>query len=222
MTQPLEVCASCHRHVKRSRDLCPFCGATGHASLAPTSTPSTIGRVARAAALSLTAAAALTDCDPNVAPPYGTPPVRLDVPPGSDVRACTLIGCNAPLTVAFDRDSGWTAGTYRVVVAPNTSAAQTCTISIPLHCDVSPRCDGAWEWTIATSGCALDASQHTITGVVFRNPAAPGRVLVNAYQDERLIGMGEFSPEYVTSHPNGPDCEPTCQNAPTAHLTVSR
>lgn len=223
MTQPLDVCASCHRHAKRARDLCPFCGAPDTATMHPTSSPSTIGRVARAAALSLTAAATLNDCDPGVAPPYGTPPVRLDVPPGSDVRVCTLIGCNAPLTVAFDRDSVWTPGTYRVVVATSTGAmTQTCTLSLPLHCDVSPRCDGAWQWNLSTSGCALDANQHAIVGVTFRYPAAPGHVLVNVYQDERPIGSGEFSPEYTTSHPNGLECEPTCQNAPTAHLTLSR
>ncbi len=222
MTSPLEVCASCHRHVKRSRDTCPFCAAPNAATMPPSSMSPTIGRVARAAALSMTAAATLNDCDPNVAPPYGSPPLRLDVPPGTDARLCTLIGCNAPLTIAFDRDSGWAPGAYRVVVSTAAGTAQTCTLSLPLRCEVSPRCDGAWDWNVTTSGCALDASQHAITGVAFRYPSAPGHVFVNVYQDERPIGSGEYSPTYQTSRPNGPTCEPTCQNAPTVHLTVGR
>ena len=48
----------------------------------------------------------------------------------------------------------------------------------------------------------------------------PASVAVSVHHDDALLGEGSYSPTYATSEPNGPDCEPTCKNAPSAELSL--
>jgi hypothetical protein len=213
-----EPCAACLRHIRAQSPVCPFCEASRALSAAPAL--GAAGRLSRAAVLSLGAAAALADCDPPVAPPYGSPPIRVDVPPTDGTGTCTTIGCAASLSIEFTRIGAWTAGLYRFDV-DTLGPAQRCEIALPLRCDTPPRCDGDGSWTLTTSGCALDPSQHAITGITFRSPTAPRRVVMTAYQDGRPSGSVDLAVEYQTSRPNGPTCEPLCFTTPPRSVTLS-
>lgn len=224
MTDIFVVCTACNRHVRATSPACPFCDAPREPS--PERSRGALGRLSRAAVLSL-GAAALADCETPVAPPYGVPPMRYDVPPTVDApavedtgpRTCTLIGCSPSLVVGFERASGWTAGRYRIEVVVD-GTQQACEVVLPLVCGVAPTCTGDYAWGPTTSGCALDPSQQALTGLAFRYPAAPSRVSVGVFQTGRRIGGGDIAPVYVESHPNGPGCEPLCRTAPAQTLAL--
>lgn len=141
---------------------------------------------------------------------------------GSDGTSgeCTLIGCGAPFEVEFVRSGGWPAGDYRVQVDADGQRT-VCDITVPFTCQQSAVCDRADPGFFVTlSGCALDPSQESIGGVVFHGENTPANVTVEVFLDGASLGSGSFTPTYTESHPNGPDCEPTCKTAPSARLTL--
>jgi hypothetical protein len=133
-------------------------------------------------------------------------------------RGCTEIGCQSGFAVDLVRPLPWTAGRYRVEVTGDANAS--CEVDLPLSCERPARCSGQpGSVTLGLSGCALDASQHSISSVFF--PGLPGTVTVTVLQDDRPLGTGTFSPAYRSTQPNGPDCEPICRTAPPATLPLA-
>lgn len=132
-------------------------------------------------------------------------------------ETCTLIGCAPPLQINFSPAQGWPAGTYEVAVTAD-GASKRCTVVLPLSCDAPSQCEGTGDWSATSAGCALPADQHAIAGVVFAgNPAS---VEVTVTSELGQIGTLALTPSYVTTRPNGGDCEPVCRTAPTAELAI--
>jgi hypothetical protein len=141
--------------------------------------------------------------------------------PGCSLESagCTELGCASTFSVAFQRAGGWPAGSYRVtVVADGETFA--CTATMPLQCNAPPACPSSAGIIIGLSGCALDPSQQSITGVEFLQGKAPQSVTVSVHQDDVLLGEGTYTPSYTESQPNGPDCEPTCKSGGSEELTL--
>lgn len=132
---------------------------------------------------------------------------------------CTEIGCGSAFSVAFQRAGGWEAGTYRVTVVTDGETLE-CTATLPLDCNAPAPCPSSSGIIIGLSGCALDPSQQSITGVEILQGKAPQSVQVSVYQDEALLGEGSYTPSYTESQPNGPDCEPICKSAGSVELAL--
>jgi hypothetical protein len=91
----------------------------------------------------------------------------------------------------------------------------TCTTKLPLSAsDPAPSSCTDASVQLGVSGSALPAAQQGLVGLNFTS--APAKVTVTVTRDGAMIGTKDFSPTYKKSQPNGPDCEPTCNNASVA------
>lgn len=130
----------------------------------------------------------------------------------SGPQACTEIGCGPALEVALARAS-WPAGKVDIVVVADGTTT-TCSVTLPFaSCDNLVQCDMASPaFAIETSGCALPMNQHAVTGVMW-STSGPKDVTITVSQDGMMLGSKMFQPMYSSSQPNGPGCEPTCNQA---------
>jgi hypothetical protein len=136
-------------------------------------------------------------------------------------KSCNEIGCGFGFAVAFQPTDGiWRPGRYLVDVRAD-GVSSSCEVTLPLApCGTpSSTCTGQRSWILGESGCALPASQHSISGISFSS-STPATVEVTVSRDGRQLAGQSFTPSYASSRPNGPDCEPTCRTAPTATLAL--
>jgi hypothetical protein len=136
-------------------------------------------------------------------------------------KACNEIGCRFGFAVDFQPTDGvWRPGRYLIdVTADGVSSSCESTLPFPPCGELPSTCIGQRSWILGASGCALPASQHSISGISFSN-SPPATVEVTVSRDGRQLASQTFTPTYVSSRPNGPDCEPTCRTAPTATLAL--
>lgn len=132
---------------------------------------------------------------------------------------CTEIGCGSAFSINFQRQGAWGPGAYTVKVTVD-GAPFTCTATIPLSCDAPSPCPGDAPFLLGLNGCALDPSQHSLSGIELKQGTAPASIQVDVAQDGKDLGTGTFKPTYTTSQPNGPDCEPVCKSAPSVTLSL--
>lgn len=90
------------------------------------------------------------------------------------------------------------------------SEVRTCTVTLPFA-TVETGATCSPNLRLNTSGSALPPSQHEILGVHLTD--APTSVTVTIKRDDAMLATQTFTPSYVTTQPNGPDCEPTCTQA---------
>ena len=117
---------------------------------------------------------------------------------------CTEIGCTDGLEITFAPQLQ-TAGDYEVLVETE-GLTITCTASLPLVGELST-CDAA-DVYLGSSGSALDASEHRLTGVYL--PSGPAEVLLTVSRDGEEILSTTLSPTYEELAPNGVECGPVC------------
>ena len=126
----------------------------------------------------------------------------------TESKACTMLGCVDGFDVAFP-DQPSAAGTWSVVVK-TPKDTRTCTVKVPFAgIDPGVVCSG--DLQLNTSGSALAASQHRISGVHLAD--TPTQVTVTVQRDGAKVAEQAFAPAYKSSTPNGPGCGPTCSNA---------
>jgi hypothetical protein len=139
---------------------------------------------------------------------------------GFGSQSCTEIGCVDGLQLELAPSEGWPAGHYIFSIEAD-GAMQTCTGDLPLPpCQNGSAlsCQGASLASIGESGCALAPSAHGFANIGFQS--MPMHVVVRIERDGMAIADRDLSPTYVTSQPNGPDCEPICHNA-SAQVAVT-
>jgi len=93
-------------------------------------------------------------------------------------------------------------------------APTTCTGSLPLApCEQGPSVTCTTDAVmVGESGCAMPPAEQGFGELIFSN-AHPAQVKVTVTRDGEVVGGGEFAPEYQRLQPNGPGCEPTCEQA---------
>lgn len=158
-------------------------------------------RLARLTALA--ALAALPACTPSTA----------SKDPGG--KMCTQMGCINGLHVNLAKVTPWTAGNYSFAFELD-GAAVTCTGALPLPaCDQGSalRCDVEGKVQIGESGCALPPEQHGFSDIQISG--TPTKIQLTIEHAETVLHSSEFAPTYVTTRPNGPECEPECRSAST-------
>jgi len=120
--------------------------------------------------------------------------------------ACTDVGCTDGFYVSFER-AAWNAGTWTFDVTVD-DAAVTCQATIPLGSGAADGCTDDLVM-IELSGSELPVEEQSIPGMLIGvTDATTIRIAVSL--DGTQVALQDFTPEYVTSQPNGPDCEPTC------------
>jgi hypothetical protein len=132
---------------------------------------------------------------------------------------CTEIGCGPPFAIAFQRAGAWPIGKYAVEVTVDGKSFM-CVTALPLSCSDQAPCAADAPFLLGLSGCALDPSQHSLSGVDFLQGAAPTTIQVEVSHEGNLLGEGTFTPTFATSRPNGPSCEPECKGAPGVTLSL--
>ncbi len=138
-------------------------------------------------------------------------PACAEAQPQTTDIACTQIGCVDGLNIAVGPAHHWAAGAYDFTfVMPGRTV--NCTGTLPLKpCGTSSiACDGPGVM-IGESGCALPANTHGFADI--RIDGAPKTVSVTLKHNGTTIARQDIAPTYVTSRPNGPQCEPVCHAA---------
>lgn len=146
-----------------------------------------------------------------VALPACAPSTPVSKDPGG--KMCTMIGCINGLHLNLAKVTPWTAGNYTFALELD-GAAVTCTGALPLPaCDkgAALRCDVEGKVQIGESGCALPPEQHGFADIQILGE--PAKVKLTIKREDEQLHSGELTPTYVTSRPNGPDCEPECRSA---------
>ena len=125
-------------------------------------------------------------------------------------EACTEIGCASGVTLDFSAPLRAT-GKYTVRVDADGQQT-TCEATLPFAgCASEPACSSP-DVLLGQSGCALPASEHSLTGLQLPTKT-PSKVTVTIERDGQPVATQTFDLTYTTSRPNGPDCEPVCKQA---------
>lgn len=137
---------------------------------------------------------------------------------GCMTHECTEVGCADGLWIDLRSTSGhWETGSYHVGITADGESI-TCAAIIPL-----PKESGGPNTTCSSSavrlglsGSMLPVSAQSISDIVFST--YPASVSIVITRDGEPFASRTLAPGYVTSRPNGPDCEPTCRSA---HATMT-
>ncbi len=112
-----------------------------------------------------------------------------------EAEGCTMVGCGSAFDVSF---AGATqeAGDYEITVTAD-DVKTTCTVTLPMSsCSDPVSCDQADPgFFVGTSGCALAAEEHRLTGVMFPT-AAPAKIDVEVLRGGTSVGSGSYQPTY--------------------------
>ena len=139
--------------------------------------------------------------------------------PVDEEPSCTAIGCGTPYGVDFVATNGWSAGEYKITVDLDGTSI-VCKATLPFNgCDGQDACNDPSTVLLGRSGCALDASQHQLTGLTLLN-VQPEKMTVTVQRSDEVLGEGTWLPSFSTSRPNGPNCEPVCTQAPSEKLSL--
>lgn len=158
--------------------------------------------------------------DDNAAQPTATVPPTANptttattAPTGeSPPKMCTKMGCLSGLAIDIEPAAGgWTKGTYVIDVVADGKKS-TCELKLPLPaCDKGPatKCEGEAGVKVLERGCGQPASQQTFGPLRF--VSAPAEIKVTVKKDGKQLTDSTVKPAYKTVQPNGPDCDPVCQ-----------
>lgn len=135
---------------------------------------------------------------------------------GGGERACTMIGCINGLHIALTKATPWLPGAYTFAFELDGKPVE-CKGALPLQsCDAGPSlsCTPDALVQIGESGCALPPAQQGFSDITIEGE--PKQVTLKVLQDDKALISADVTPDYKTTQPNGPGCEPTCRNAASA------
>ena len=129
----------------------------------------------------------------------------------AEEKMCTQMGCVNGLTVQVPPEYHWQAGSYQFLFALDRKEVR-CSGTLPFaSCNRHITCSPSNQVQITESGCALPASAHGFSDMVFSN--APLKLSLRIERNGTLLTQSDFSPIYQTARPNGAECEPVCRQA---------
>ncbi|MEZ4381251.1 MAG: hypothetical protein R3A79_07870 [Nannocystaceae bacterium] len=126
-------------------------------------------------------------------------------------QVCTQIGCMSGLRIGLEPSAAMPAGAYTFDVELD-GVTTTCEGALPLKaCEAGPSVTCSTDAVvIEASGCAMGPEHQSFSGVLL-DGQHPQRVKLTIRRDGATIGEADFTPEYVRTTPNGPDCPPVCE-----------
>lgn len=135
-------------------------------------------------------------------------------------RACTAIGCTDGFSVTALASEGLRDGGYE----------------IQLTLDETPVTCAHPQLVASPQQSGTCSAPNVRSSVVIHNGGAPGTGAANAFwidivdtaslvvvrvlHDGALVGTATYEPTYQTIMPNGPECGPTCDTAPSQELRL--
>jgi hypothetical protein len=151
-------------------------------------------------------------------------------------KACNLIACRDQFRATVTGvDGSLPSGTHVVEVTAD-GVALSCTFQVPLAMlpsggTVGPACASGLEVGIRPATTCTEAAMGSIksltcapiAGRFFEDitvAGTPAQLQVRVSVDDAVLLERAETPGYVSNEPNGPGCEPTCQQA-SAEWTLS-
>ncbi len=131
-------------------------------------------------------------------------------------QACTQIGCENGVRIELAKATPWTPGTYVFSLTLDGTPVE-CKGALPLQsCESGPSlsCTPDAAVQIGESGCALPPDQHGFSDIMVRGE--PKQITLKVLFDGTPLKSADITPDFKTTQPNGPACEPTCRNAASA------
>lgn len=132
---------------------------------------------------------------------------------GGGERACTKIGCENGVRMTLTKATPWVPGTYAFAFELDGEPVE-CKGALPLQaCDAGPSlsCTPDAVVQVGESGCALPPEQHGFSDITVRGE--PKQVTLKILHDDKPLASADITPNFLTSQPNGPGCEPICKTA---------
>lgn len=138
---------------------------------------------------------------------------------GPGETSCTLMACEDGVTIDFAGGGATAQGKYDFdIVADGQKITCTATLPLPPCASVMTSCSAAGVGLIE-SGCALPPAQHSLAGLTFTG-VHPTSIAVTVKRDGAQIAMHSFTLAYQRVAPNGEECGPVCEQAPTQNLAI--
>ncbi len=119
--------------------------------------------------------------------------------------ACTMVGCQSGFTIALQAAT-WPAGKYSVKIVAD-GVEHRCEASLPIDQASPSSCDSD-ALMLVVSGSALPVAQQKLDSVQVFPIVQDLQVTIS--RDGTPLATQQFVPNYKTTSPNGPECEPTC------------
>ena len=138
---------------------------------------------------------------------------------------CTEVGCSDQFHVAMTGADGSIPPGIHVLTVTVDDSPVTCVFQVPLPAGQSlPNCPGLWAVNVSPATTCTETSTSTaksltctpIPGQFFEEftiMGKPAQVSVTLTVDDTVILSRTETPTYQKTQPNGPQCEPTCQQA---------
>ncbi|MEZ4438668.1 MAG: hypothetical protein R3B72_06245 [Polyangiaceae bacterium] len=126
---------------------------------------------------------------------------------GCSDQFCTEIGCGPKFTidVVGDTTPGAIApGDYELTIETDEG---TATCAVGLTGDTNTSCDGG----VGISAGAVQGEDGTFISIW--GESEPSAISVTVRRDGNVVGSLDANLDYVTGHPNGEDCPPTCRSS---------
>lgn len=143
-----------------------------------------------------------SDSDSNSGDPVDPSDSDSDSDSGDPVdptgQACTEIGCESGTFLTL-RDLEFYDGTYQVRLLDGVTREQL------FSCDF-----GIVSETVEDADCSV---YNDGTGLVVTLPVADQLVSIEVLRNGSLWGLLDATPQYTETQPNGPGCEPICNQA---------
>ncbi len=171
-----------------------------------------------------TATGSTPSAEPVSAPGSGTPSATAS-PTGTAEpapKACTKIGCQSGLTIPIDWGKGAASGTrgdtltaakYKIELTVDGKKGQ-CEVRWPFKtCPEAPaaQCSGEVAFQLETQ-CkdGGKTSKDMLVGPL-RLQSTPAKVSFKMWREKIMVHQQELSPTFKELRPNGPECQPVCQ-----------
>ncbi len=129
-------------------------------------------------------------------------------------RGCTEMSCDDGLSIELERKQ-WAHGTYRFDIEIN-GIPESCVAILPFSgCkeDYLNNCTSD-KLRLFESGCMLPAEEHML-GPIQVLSTDIRTLKVKIMHDANVLTEKTFYPHYNKVQPNGPGCEPVCQQVPS-------
>ena len=142
---------------------------------------------------------------------------------GCETKVCTTAGCTDQFTASLSRaDGSFPAGAHQVDVTAD-GVTMSCTFSFA-GSGVGATCPPELDVTVGPATTCMEFQVGNATG--YRCDPIPGQfieqlTLRGARRDVRVVQSVDgvvmldqsIAPTYKLTRPNGPDCEPVCEQA---------
>jgi hypothetical protein len=125
--------------------------------------------------------------------------------------ACTEVGCLSGFQLELDKQTPWQPGAYVFRGLGSNGLEHRCGVTLaPGEMTFGSRCDGFF----------MSREAGTFVPASARVQLVAEQVELEVLFEGQRIAFAEYTPVWITSRPNGPECEPVCMNSSAQTLRI--